>query len=101
MKKRNRIIAVMVLLIMTVTLLAGCDIAAWKNKLNNLSGSIKGNTYECQFFTNSGELFMTAEGENINITPNIVEIIRLLAITDKAQKIIPNKRNIHQHFVPR
>ena len=73
MKKRNRIVAVMMLLIMTVTLLAGCDIAAWKNKLNNLSGSIKGNTYECQFFTNSGELFMTAEGENINITPNIVE----------------------------
>lgn len=73
MRKRNRAFAIILLLVMTVTLLSGCDIAAWKNKLNNLTGSIKGNTYECGFYTNSGELFMTAEGENINITPNIVE----------------------------
>lgn len=71
--KRRWSIAVLALLMVSSLLLAGCSIAAWKNKLNELSGSIKGNTYECQFYSNSGELFMTAQGENINITPNIVD----------------------------
>lgn len=61
------------MLMISTVFLSGCDIAAWENKLNNLSGNIKGNTYECQFYTNSGELFMTAEGENIDIEPNIVD----------------------------
>lgn len=71
-KKINLGIMLCVMLVSTV-FLSGCDIAAWGNKLNNLSGNIKGNTYECQFYSNSGDLFMTAEGENINIRPNIVD----------------------------
>lgn len=73
MKKKTRVIILMVVLAMTATLFAGCSIAGLKNRISELSGSIKGNTYECQFYSNSGELFMTAEGENINIRPNIVE----------------------------
>lgn len=61
------------MLMISTFFLSGCDIASWENKLNNLSGNIKGNTYECQFYTNSGELFMTAEGENIDMEPNIVD----------------------------
>ena len=56
--------------VMSVT---GCSIAGFGSSLNNLSGSIKGNTYECEFYSNSGELFMTAEGTNINLSANIVE----------------------------
>ena len=73
MRKKNKIAFLLVALTVGTVLLSGCDIAGFKNKINELSGSIKGNTYECQFYSNSGELFMTAEGENINITPNIVE----------------------------
>ena len=73
MKKKPKVIAMVAVLTASAALMAGCNIAAWRNKLNTLSGSIKGNTYECEFYSNSGELFMTAEGENINITPNIVE----------------------------
>ena len=73
MKKRNKIVLLIMAAVMCVGVLAGCNIAAWRNKLSMLSGSIKGNTYECQFYSNSGELFMTAEGDNINIKPNIVE----------------------------
>lgn len=73
MKKKYKILVLLAALTISTVLLSGCDIAFLRNKINTLSGSIKGNTYECQFYSNSGELFMTAEGENINITPNIVE----------------------------
>jgi len=73
MKKENKRIAVLAVLVMVAALLTGCSIAGLTNKINELSGSIKGNTYECQFYSNSGELFMTAEGENINMRPNIVD----------------------------
>jgi len=73
MKKVSKSVAVAILFAMTAALLTGCSIAGLKNKINELSGSIKGNTYECQFYSNSGELFMTAEGENINMRPNIVD----------------------------
>ena len=71
--RRMKKTTVIMMLTVSLTLLSGCNIAAWRNKLNSLTGTIKGNTYECEFYSNSGELFMTAEGENINITPNIVE----------------------------
>ena len=73
MKKGNKRVAIAAMFVMTVALLTGCSIAGLKNKINELSGNIKGNTYECQFYSNSGELFMTAEGENINMRSNIVD----------------------------
>lgn len=73
MKKVSKRVVIVAVLAVTVVLCAGCSIAGLRNKLNELSGSIKGNTYECQFYSNSGELFMTAEGENINMRPNIVD----------------------------
>ena len=73
MRKGSKIAVILAAMAMTCVLFTGCSIAGLQNKLNALSGSIKGNTYECQFYSNSGELFMTAEGENINMRPNIVE----------------------------
>ena len=73
MKKQNKIAVLIILSTIITIMLSGCDIAGLKNTFNELSGDIKGNTYECQFYSNSGELFMTAEGENINMTANIVE----------------------------
>ena len=73
MKKASKRIIIAAMILMVVALCAGCSIAGLKNKINELSGTIKGNTYECQFYSNSGELFMTAEGENINMRPNIVD----------------------------
>lgn len=70
---KKKIVSILMLIAMTTTLVTGCDIAGIKNTFNEWSGNIKGNTYECQFYSNSGELFMTAEGENINMTANIVE----------------------------
>ncbi|MBR5565910.1 MAG: DUF5052 family protein [Roseburia sp.] len=73
MKKVNKKMVALAMFVMTMVLCTGCSIAGLTNKLNELSGNIKGNTYECQFYSNSGELFMTTEGENINMRPNIVD----------------------------
>ena len=49
----------------------GC--AAFHSDINTFNGSIIGNTYECQFFSNHGNKFMTMEGQKIDINENVVK----------------------------
>lgn len=49
---------------------SGC--AMFSSKINSLNGSITGNTYECQFYSNDGNKFMTLTGQKIDINSNIV-----------------------------
>ena len=72
MKKRSKLIVLTAAVALVAMVAVGCSWAGFGSSLNDLTGSIKGNTYECQFYSNSGELFMTAEGKNINMKPNIV-----------------------------
>lgn len=51
--------------------MGGC--AMLDSKVESLHGSIVGNTYECQFYTNNGVKFMTATGEKIDILANIIK----------------------------
>lgn len=51
--------------------MGGC--AMFDSKVESLHGSIVGNTYECQFYTNNGVKFMTATGEKIDILANIIK----------------------------
>lgn len=48
--------------------LVGC--AMFSNEVNSLNGSITGNTYECQFYSNDGNKFMTLTGQKIDINAN-------------------------------
>lgn len=73
MKKNKKILSITAVAMVVAMSVAGCSWAGFTNSLNNLSGSIKGNTYECEFYSNSGELFMTAKGKNINLSANIVD----------------------------
>lgn len=73
MKKRSKLVLLFASVALLATMLTGCEWAGFGSSLNDLKGSIKGNTYECQFYSNSGELFMTAEGKNIKLSPNIVD----------------------------
>lgn len=73
MKKNKKILCLAAMITVVAMSVAGCSWAGFGSSLNNLSGSIKGNTYECEFYSNSGELFMTAEGTNINLSANIVD----------------------------
>ena len=73
MKKRGKLVVIVALVLVVGAVVTGCGWAGFGNSLNELTGSIKGNTYECQFYSNSGELFMTAEGKYIKMSPNIVD----------------------------
>ena len=42
------------------------------SEVNSLNGSITGNTYECQFYSNNGNKFMTLTGQKIDINSNII-----------------------------
>ena len=67
--KKKMIIAIAIMLLLA-TLLTGC--AGFQSDVNSLNGSITGNTYECQFFSNHGHKFMTMTGQKIDINENIV-----------------------------
>ena len=72
MKKKSKLLILLAVVALVAIVAVGCSWAGFGSSLNDLKGTIKGNTYECQFYSNSGELFMTAEGKNIHMTPNIV-----------------------------
>ena len=51
-------------------ILSSC--AMFDSKVNSFNGSITGNTYECQFYSNNGNKFMTLTGQKIDINSNII-----------------------------
>lgn len=64
-------IIIILITVFAILSLSGCSL--FDSEVNSLKGSITGNTYECQFYSNNGEKFMTAEGTNIDINSNIVK----------------------------
>ena len=67
---KKKIVVVIALMLLLATLLTRC--AGFQSDVNSLNGSITGNTYECQFFSNHGQKFMTMSGQKIDINENIV-----------------------------
>lgn len=61
---------VITLAIVMAVVLSSC--AEFNSKVDSLNGQITGNTYECQFYSNDGQKFMTVEGQKIDINSNIV-----------------------------
>ena len=51
-----------------IFILSSC--AMFDSEVNSLNGSITGNTYECQFYSNDGNKFMTLTGQKIDINAN-------------------------------
>ena len=68
MKKKNFIFIVLMLCI--IMSLCGCS--EFGSRVQSLKGSISGNTYQCEFYSNQGDKFMTVEGQRIDIEPNVV-----------------------------
>lgn len=73
MLRGKSICLVFALIFVVSSLLTGCELAGAESKYNDLKGSITGNTYTCDFYTNSGEKLMTASGTNIDLSENIVK----------------------------
>lgn len=67
---KKKMIVAIALMLLLATLLTGC--AGFQSDVNSLNGSITGNTYECQFFSNHGQKFMTMSGQKIDINENTV-----------------------------
>lgn len=72
MKKRLRNAGCLLLGIVMLLGLTGCDWAGFDNDIQEIKGSIKGCTYNCMFYSNTGERFMTVQGENISLSSNVV-----------------------------
>ena len=70
MKKK---VLVLAMLMMISFIMSGCSISVFDSEVNDLTGEITGNTYECKFYSNTGDLFMTVSGEKIDMNSNIVE----------------------------
>ncbi len=66
MKKK---IIIEIILILSIMMTGS---AGFRSEINSLNGSITGNTYECQFFSNHGQKFMTMKGQKIDINENII-----------------------------
>lgn len=73
MKKRLRNAGCLLLGIVMLLGLTGCNWAGLDNDIQEIKGSIKGCTYNCMFYSNTGERFMTVQGENISLSSNVVK----------------------------
>lgn len=71
MMKRIRIVSCILCLCLLVNIMTGCSL--FDDQVNELKGSITGNTYNAYFYTNTGEKFMTMSGEKINMKSNTVD----------------------------
>ena len=47
--------------------------ALWDNEINELNGSITGNTYNAGFYTNQGKNFMNVSGQKIDLQSNVIK----------------------------
>lgn len=69
---KKRVLSVFILLSM-VLCFAGCDIASWNSGINDIKGQLVGNSFECQFYDNYGEKFLTASGTKVGMTGNTIK----------------------------
>ena len=67
---RKRMLIVMLVLLLS---LAGCGIASLESSVNDIKGQLIGISFECQFYDNYGEKFLTASGTKVGMTGNIIE----------------------------
>lgn len=76
-KKQNnwRLANIVIVISLVIGLsLSGCGMPAiFDSEVNDLTGEITGNTYDCKFYSNTGDLFMTVSGEKIDMNSNIIK----------------------------
>ena len=68
---KKKIVTAVLIASLTVVGLSGC--ALFDNEVNELNGSITGNTYNSSFYSNEGEQFMDMSGQKIDLKSNIVK----------------------------
>ena len=71
MKKFKKIITFGIVTVLSIGMLTGCGLL--DSEVNELNGTIKGNTYNVGFYSNDGENFMNMSGQQIDMASNTVE----------------------------
>lgn len=71
MKNKKNVTLILSILILITISFSGCAYVG--SEVNELNGSITGNTYLASFYTNEGEKFMDMTGQKINLSANIVK----------------------------
>ena len=71
MKTKIKIASGLLIGTLLVGNLTGC--AALSSQVNDMNGSITGNTYIASFYSNNGDKFMDMSGQKIDLSSNIVE----------------------------
>ena len=70
MKKFKKIVAAVIIGVVFSSTLTGCEF--FNSKIQSMKGSIEGNEYVANFYTNEGEKFMTMHGERFDLNANTV-----------------------------
>lgn len=68
---KKKILITVLTMLFTIISCTGC--ALWDNEVNELNGSITGNTYNAGFYTNQGENFMNVSGQKIDLQSNVIK----------------------------
>lgn len=68
---KKKILITVLTMLFAIISCTGC--ALWDNEVNELNGSITGNTYNAVFYTNQGENFMNVSGQKIDLQSNVIK----------------------------
>lgn len=68
---KKKILITVLTMLFAIISCTGC--ALWDNEVNELNGSIIGNTYNAGFYTNQGENFMNVSGQKIDLQSNVIK----------------------------
>lgn len=68
---KKKILITILTMLFAIISCTGC--ALWDNEVNELNGSITGNTYNAGFYTNQGENFMNVSGQKIDLQSNVIK----------------------------
>lgn len=68
---KKKILITVLTILFAIISCSGC--ALWDNEVNELNGSITGNTYNAGFYTNQGENFMNVSGQKIALQSNVIK----------------------------
>lgn len=64
---------VRVLFLSFILMFALCGCSLVDSRVQDLKGQIKGNTYDCMFYSNIGDNFMNVKGEKIELESNVIK----------------------------
>lgn len=68
---KKKILITVLTILFAIISCGGC--ALWDNEVNELNGSITGNTYNAGFYTNQGKNFMNVSGQKIDLQSNVIK----------------------------